>query len=193
MICEKVRLFVNAPREIQQIYKADAGTSFPTFMLLGILLVLSSQGSGGSYGSKCDLGLIGMVHRLTYDMLGHVVVCGTLGSLVSSSLSVPAPHSRSLLPDDRLSLIESGLYLLSIYTPFTCIPNRFHKNLIDRSMITFRSRSTLSKTHTPHTHSLTPHLSVPSLRFPNSHFTFPFLPHFLMYPSPHVTKPHLTR
>lgn len=25
MICEKVRLFVNAPREIQQIYKADAG------------------------------------------------------------------------------------------------------------------------------------------------------------------------
>ena len=45
MICEKVRLFVNAPREIQQIYKADAGTSFPTFVFLMFLLVLSSQGS----------------------------------------------------------------------------------------------------------------------------------------------------
>ena len=62
MICEKVRLFVNAPREIQQIYKADAGTSFPTFEFLVFLLVLSSQGSRGSYGNKCDLGPIGLVH-----------------------------------------------------------------------------------------------------------------------------------
>lgn len=34
MICEKVRLFVNAPREIQQIYKADAGTRIPVLLLL---------------------------------------------------------------------------------------------------------------------------------------------------------------
>jgi hypothetical protein len=28
VICEKIRLFVYAPREIQSVYKLDAGTSF---------------------------------------------------------------------------------------------------------------------------------------------------------------------
>ena len=29
MMCEKVKVFVNAPKEIQAIYKADAGTEHP--------------------------------------------------------------------------------------------------------------------------------------------------------------------
>lgn len=29
ILCEKVRIFVNAPREIQALYKADAGKLFP--------------------------------------------------------------------------------------------------------------------------------------------------------------------
>ena len=41
VMCEKVRLFINAPREIQAIYKADAGTciSDPYFPSLFTLIV----------------------------------------------------------------------------------------------------------------------------------------------------------